>query len=45
MLFKETVAVYYENPVEHTDTICGQKHIKAGGTYRIMVLPRNQDVR
>jgi hypothetical protein len=24
MLFGETVAVYCENPTEHTDTLCGQ---------------------
>jgi hypothetical protein len=24
MLFEETVAVYYENHLEHTDTLCGQ---------------------
>jgi hypothetical protein len=24
MLFKETVAVYCENPTEHTNTLCGQ---------------------
>jgi hypothetical protein len=23
MLFRETVAVYYENRTEHTDTLCG----------------------
>jgi hypothetical protein len=25
MLFRETVAAYYENHTEHTDTLCGQK--------------------
>jgi hypothetical protein len=38
MLFRETVAVYYENHMEHTNTLCGQKpefyYIKAGGTHR-----------
>jgi hypothetical protein len=24
MLFRETVAVYCENHMEHTDTLCGQ---------------------
>jgi hypothetical protein len=24
MLFRETVAVYCENRMEHTDTLCGQ---------------------
>jgi hypothetical protein len=24
MLFGETVAVYWENHMEHTDTLCGQ---------------------
>jgi hypothetical protein len=37
MLFRETVAVYFENHTEHTDTLCGQNaelsNIKAGGTY------------
>jgi hypothetical protein len=33
---RETVSVYYENHMEHTDTHCGQnaesKYVKAGGT-------------
>jgi hypothetical protein len=37
MLFRETVAVYCENHMEHTDTLCGQNAefecVKAGGTY------------
>jgi hypothetical protein len=37
MLFRETVAVYYENRTEHTDTLCGHNaeflYVKAGGTY------------
>jgi hypothetical protein len=38
MSFKETtVAIYYENYTEHTDTLCGQNvesyYVKAGGTY------------
>jgi hypothetical protein len=37
MLFRETVAVYYENHREHTNTLCGQNaefyYFKAGGTY------------
>jgi hypothetical protein len=37
MLFGETVAVYCENRMEYTDTLCGQKaefwYIKAGGKY------------
>jgi hypothetical protein len=37
MLFGETVAVYCENHMEHTDTLCGQNagfwYVKAGGTY------------
>jgi hypothetical protein len=37
MLFGETVAVYFENHTEHTDTMCGQNaefwYVKAGGTY------------
>jgi hypothetical protein len=35
MLFRETVAIYYENHTEHTDTLCGQnaesEYVKAGG--------------
>jgi hypothetical protein len=27
MLFRETVAVYYENHMEHTDTHCGQNAV------------------
>jgi hypothetical protein len=37
MLFGKTVAVYYENHTEHTDTVCGQNaefwYVKASGTY------------
>jgi hypothetical protein len=37
MLFRETVVVYCENHMEHTDTLCGQNaefwYDKAGGTY------------
>jgi hypothetical protein len=37
MLFRETVDVYCENHMEHTDTLCGQNaefwYVKAGGTY------------
>jgi hypothetical protein len=37
MLFRETVAVYCENHMEHTDTLCGQNaefwYVKAGGIY------------
>jgi hypothetical protein len=37
MLFRETVAVYCENHMEHTNTLCGQNaefwDVKAGGTY------------
>jgi hypothetical protein len=35
MLFGETVAVYFEDHTEHTNTVCGQnaEYIKAGGTY------------
>jgi hypothetical protein len=39
MLFGETVAVYCENQMEHTDTLCGQNaefwysYVKAGGAY------------
>jgi hypothetical protein len=37
MLFGETVAVYCENHMKHTDTLCGQNteflYVKAGGTY------------
>jgi hypothetical protein len=37
MLFRETVAVYCENHIKHTDTLCGQNaefwYIKAGGAY------------
>jgi hypothetical protein len=49
MLFRETVAVYFENHTEHTDTLCGQNaefwYFNLGGTYRTTVLLRNQDVR
>jgi hypothetical protein len=37
MLFRETVAVYYENHTEHTNTLFGQNaefvFVRAGGTY------------
>jgi hypothetical protein len=37
MLFGETVAVYCENHMEHTDTLCGQNAefqcVKAGGKF------------
>jgi hypothetical protein len=37
MLFRETVAVYCENHMEHTDTLCGQNagfwYVKADGKY------------
>jgi hypothetical protein len=37
MLSRETVAVYCENHMEHTDTLCGQNekfwYVKAGGKY------------
>jgi hypothetical protein len=37
MLFRETVAVYCENHMEHTDKLCGQDseflYVKAYGTY------------
>jgi hypothetical protein len=35
MPFGETVAVYFESHMEHTNTFCGQniEYIKAGGTY------------
>jgi hypothetical protein len=37
MPFRETVSIYYENHMEHTDTLCGQNaessYVKAGGTY------------
>jgi hypothetical protein len=37
MLFGEIVAVYCENHMEHTNTLCGQNAefwcVKAGGTY------------
>jgi hypothetical protein len=37
MLFRETVTVYCENHMEHTNTLCGQKaefyYVTAGGTY------------
>jgi hypothetical protein len=35
MLFGETVAVYCENHMEHTDTLCGQnaEFVKADVTY------------
>jgi hypothetical protein len=37
MLLAETVPVYYENHIEHTNTHCGQNAellgFKAGGTY------------
>jgi hypothetical protein len=36
MQFGETVAVYCENHMEHTSTLCGQKaefwYVRAGGT-------------
>jgi hypothetical protein len=41
MLFTETVAVYCENHMEHTKTLCGQNaeilNVKVGGTYEIQV--------
>jgi hypothetical protein len=37
MLFRETVAVYCENHMEHTNTLYGQNavfwYVKAGGTF------------
>jgi hypothetical protein len=37
MFFGETVAVYCENPTEHTDTLCKLNaefwYVKAAGTY------------
>jgi hypothetical protein len=37
MLFRETVAVYCENHMEPTNTLCGQNtefmYVKVGGTY------------
>jgi hypothetical protein len=37
MLFRETVAVYFESHTKHTDTLCEQNvgfyYIKTGGTY------------
>jgi hypothetical protein len=37
MLFGETIAVYCENRMEHTNTLCGQNAefycVKAGGIY------------
>jgi hypothetical protein len=37
MLFRETVAVYYENHTEHINTLCGQNagflYVKADGMY------------
>jgi hypothetical protein len=35
MLFKETVAVYCENYMKHTNAPCGKNtdYVKAGGTY------------
>jgi hypothetical protein len=37
MLFGETVAVYWENHTEHTNTLCGQNiefwYVNASGTY------------
>jgi hypothetical protein len=37
MLFGETVAVYCENHMEHTHTLCGRnaefQYAKTGGTY------------
>jgi hypothetical protein len=35
MLFGETVAVYCENHMEYTNTLCGQNadYVEVGGTY------------
>jgi hypothetical protein len=37
MLFREELAVYCENHMEHNNTLCGQnansEYVKAGGTY------------
>jgi hypothetical protein len=37
MLFRETVTIYCENHIEHTNTLCGQNaefcYVKAGGLY------------
>jgi hypothetical protein len=37
MLFKEIIAIYCENHMEHTNTLCGQNaeflYVQAGGTY------------
>jgi hypothetical protein len=38
MLFREIIAVYCENHMERTNTLCGQNayifNVKDGGTYR-----------
>jgi hypothetical protein len=38
MLFREPIAVYYENHTEHINTLCGQNleflFVKESGTYR-----------
>jgi hypothetical protein len=35
MLIGETVAIFCENHIEHTNTLCGQnaEDVKEGGTY------------
>jgi hypothetical protein len=37
MLFREIIAVYYENHTEHINTLCGQNakfwYVKSCGTY------------
>jgi hypothetical protein len=39
MLFRETVAVYFENHMKHNNTLCGQnvefQYVKSCGTYSI----------
>jgi hypothetical protein len=44
MLFWETITVYYENHMEHTNTLCGQNaefyYVKSGGTFTATGLKR-----
>jgi hypothetical protein len=43
MLFMETIAVYCENHMKHTNTLCGKNaglfYVTAGGTYVGVAFP------
>jgi hypothetical protein len=48
MLFRETVDVYCENHMEHTNALWGQNaefwYVKAGGTYSNLSVPHRKHI-